>query len=68
MYFLVFIGGLLFILYQIFFSGGNKSKFKSDLPDSEKKPFYKTTKGVVLFCLGLLLIAFSVYLILSLLI
>lgn len=65
---LILIGGFGFILYSIFFSGSSKSKFTSDLPKDKKKPFYKTAKGIVLLCLLILLVIFSVYLIASLLI
>lgn len=68
LYALVLIGGIIFILYSIFFSGSSKSKFSSDLPKDKKVPFYKTKKGIVLLCLAISLIAFSVYLIASLLI
>lgn len=67
MFWIILIGGIAFIVYQIFFGSGQKSKFKSDLP-TNKVPWYKNKKGVVCFCLGILLILFSVYLILSLLI
>lgn len=63
---LILITGLIFILYSIFFSSSNKSKFSSDLP-KDGKPFYKTKKGIFALCLILLLLVFSVYLLLSLL-
>ncbi len=32
---LIVIGGLVFILFQIFLSSGGKTKFKSDLPKTD---------------------------------
>ena len=66
LYALILIAGIGFVLFSIFFKG--KTKFTSDLPKEKQKPFYKTKKGIVLLCLALLLVAFSVYLIVSLLI
>lgn len=67
MFWLILIGGIGFIIYTVFFGSGQKSKFKSDLP-MDKVSWYKTKKGVVIFCLGILLTLFSVYLIVSFLI
>ena len=32
---LILIGGIVFILFQIFLSSGGKTKFKSDLPKTD---------------------------------
>lgn len=33
---LILIGGIVFILFQIFLSSGGKTKFKSDLPKTDR--------------------------------
>jgi len=60
---LVLIGGLVFILFQIFLSSGGKTKFKSDLPKTDTVIKRKKVGLIVCFsilsvlALGLLIVA-----------
>lgn len=64
MYWLIVIVGLGFILYNIFFSSGGKTKFKSDLPKSETQVVKK--KVGVIVCFSLLSVISLVLLIVAL--
>lgn len=49
---LVVIGGLVFILFQIFLSSGGKTKFKSDLPKTDT--VVKKKKVGLIICFSIL--------------
>lgn len=62
MIWLVLIGGIGFILYNIFLNSGGQAKFKSDLPKTEKP---KKKVGIVV-CFSILSVLTLVLLVLSL--
>lgn len=67
LFWVILIGGVLFVLYNILFGGNTTSKFKSDLPAPEKGfvAKVKKRKGVFALCLILSVISLAL-LILSL--
>lgn len=61
-FWMVLIGGILFVLYNIVLGGSATSKFKSDLPkpgttDTKARP--KLRKGVLVACLILSVISLA---------
>lgn len=62
MFWLVLIGGIGFILYNIFLNSGGQAKFKSDLPKTE----ISTKKVGLIVCFSILSVLTLVLLILSL--
>lgn len=49
---LVVIGGIIFILFQVFLSSGGKTKFKSDLPKTDT--VVKKKKVGLIICFSIL--------------
>lgn len=49
---LIVIGGIVFILFQIFLSSGGKTKFKSDLPKTDVVK--KKKKVGIIVCFSIL--------------
>lgn len=49
---LILIGGLVFIIFQIFLSSGGKTKFKSDLPKTDT--VIKKKKVGLIVCFSIL--------------
>lgn len=67
LFWVILVGGILFVLYNVFFGGNTTSKFKSDLPTSDKGFLAKAKKRKGVFVLCLILCGISlVLLILSL--
>lgn len=53
LYILVVIGGIIYLIYQIFFNSGGKAKFKSDLPKTEQS---SKKKVGIWICFSILLL------------
>lgn len=62
-YVLIILGGLIFILYNLVFSSGGKSKFRSDLPKTKE---VVKKKKVVVVCFSVLCVISLVMLVLAL--
>lgn len=62
-YALIILGGLIFILYNLVFSSGGKSKFRSDLPKTKE---VVKKKKVVVVCFSVLCVISLVMLVLAL--
>ena len=62
-YFLVIIGGLGYILFQIFLSSGGRTKFKSDLPKTDTVKVKR--KWGIIICFSILCLITLVLLIVS---
>lgn len=62
-YALIILGGLIFILYNLVFSSGGKSKFRSDLPKTKE---VVKKKKVVVVCFSVLCVISLAMLVLAL--
>lgn len=62
-YALIILGGLIFIVYNLVFSSGGKSKFRSDLPKTKE---VVKKKKVVLVCFSVLCVISLAMLVLAL--
>lgn len=62
-YALIILGGLIFIVYNLVFSSGGKSKFRSDLPKTKE---VVKKKKVVVVCFSVLCVISLAMLVLAL--
>ena len=62
-YALIILGGLIFIVYNLVFSSGGKSKFRSDLPNTKE---VVKKKKVVVVCFSVLCVISLAMLVLAL--
>ena len=60
---LIILGGLIFIVYNLVFSSGGKSKFRSDLPKTKE---VVKKKKVVVVCFSVLCVISLAMLVLAL--